>query len=195
MPQNTDSNINPGETGAAGLAPEFNNVLNEHPDPPGHNDTRTVEINQLGSEMNLEDQVVGDNTTTTTTTTAIDNRDEHAKDRHAKRRATDVTEEIETELIDLRQEIHADENQINAVRGRLEMDENMIQKIFGELRIFKQNHDELAKKNAKLASELIKITRELAEVKKEKAKLASIVDYLTLKANEHDNFFADGSLD
>ncbi|KAF5102596.1 hypothetical protein D0Z00_000110 [Geotrichum galactomycetum] len=188
MPQNTDSNINLDETGATGLVLESDNFLNEPPDPPGQNDTRTAEIDQLGSEMNPEAQVIsGDTTTTTTTTTtAIDNRDEHAKDRHAKRKATDVPEEVETELIELRQEIRADENQINEVRGRLKIDENMIQKIFNELRISKQSQEKLAKENAKLAEELTKMSRELTEVKKERAELASMVDYLTLKANEHD---------
>lgn len=204
MPQNTDSNINPDETGVAGLVPESNNFLNEPPDPPDQNDTRTVEIGQLGSEMNSEAQVVGGNTTTTTTSvTTTDNSDEHANDRHAKRKAVDVSEEVETELMELRQEIHDDENQINAVRGRLEIDENMIQKLVDRVIALEQIQGGLAKENAKLTGEITRVTGEmtrvtgemtrvtgeLIEVKKENAELASMVDFLTLKANNHDEKF------
>jgi hypothetical protein len=184
MPQNTDSNSNPDETDAVGLVPGSNNFLNEPPDPPGQNDTRIVEIGQLGSEMNLEAQVIGgDTTTTTTSTTTINNHDEHANDRHAKRKVIDVCEEeFSTEIMEIRKEIHVDEDQINAVQGRLDMDENTIQKIIDELRALRQGQSELVKENAKL-------TEKLTEVTEENAKLVSMVDYLTLRTNELERKF------
>jgi uncharacterized phage infection (PIP) family protein YhgE len=181
MPQNTDSN-NPDKTGAAGLAPGSNNFLNEYPDPPGQNDTRIVEIGQIESEMNPEAQVLdGDTITTTTSTATIDNYNEHANDRHAKRNAIDIREEeFDTETMGIRKELHVDEDQINEVQGRIKMDKDMIQKLIDGIKALKQGQDELVKENARLT--------------KENAKLVSMVNYLTLKANELDGLLDQSSL-
>jgi chromosome segregation ATPase len=93
--------------------------------------------------------------------------------------------------MEIREELYADKNQINAVQGQRGMYKDMIWKIIDKFKTLKQDENKLAKKNARLIGELTKVTRKLTEVTRkltelteENAKQVIMVEYLTIKVNK-----------
>lgn len=190
MPQNTDNNNNTDETGTLGLVTGSNSVQIEHPDPPDQNDTRIVEIGQHGSVMDPEAQAFDGDIIATTSNATDNNDDAHWKERQNKRKATDIREdEVDTEIRALKEDVHDEEVQIKDVRGRLETDENMMQKMIDEIKILKSEMNNLAKENTEVMKENYRLAEKLSHAEERIAKMESMIDFLTLKANETDRKF------
>lgn len=190
MPQNTDNNNNTDETGTLGLVTGSNSVQIEPPDPPDQNDTRIVEIGQHGSVMDPEAQAFDGDIIATTSNATDNNDDAHWKERQNKRKATDIREDkVDTEIRALKEDVHDEEVQIKDVRGRLETDENMMQKMIDEIKILKSEMNNLAKENTEVMKENCRLAEKLSHAEERIAKMESMIDFLTLKANETDRKF------
>ena len=188
MPQNTDNNNNKtDEIGTPGLATGSSYLLIEPPDPPNQNDTRSVEIVRYGGEMNSEAQVFDGNVTTTTTAMTIYNKekgDEYQEERQAKRKANYKEDEVDEELGAIKGALNDAGGEFNTLRRRFDMCENTIQKMIEEIKALKEDMNNQAKENAEIKKENRRLVKRVSELEKNDSKRESMIDFLTLKAND-----------